>query len=86
MNIEHHQRNMIEDYYFLIENLSDEDKIKLIARISNSIVKQKQEKKIKAKARILKETYGSFRSSKTADEIIDEIHKSRYFANKNYQL
>jgi hypothetical protein len=34
----------------------------------------------------LKKTYGFFESSKTADEIIDEIHKSRYFTYKNLQM
>ena len=81
MNATCHHRNMIEVYYYLIENLSDEDKIELIARISNSILKQKADIKLKAKEKILKETYGSFQSSSTADEIIDEIYKSRYLSS-----
>ena len=36
INTEQHQNRMIENYFALIENLSDEDKIELIARISYS--------------------------------------------------
>ena len=85
-NIEQHQKGMVENYFDLIENLSDEDKIDLIARISNSIIERRQQKQGKTKVEILKKTYGCFESSKTADEIIDEIHDSRHFTDKNLQL
>lgn len=86
MNIEPQQKSMAENYFDLIENLSDEDKIELIARISNSIIEKRHQKGKQTKVEILKETYGCFESSKTADEIIDEIYSSRQFANKNLQL
>ena len=85
-NIEQHQKGMVENYFALIENLSDGDKIELIARISNSIIERRQQKHRRTKEEILKKTYGCFESSKTADEIIDEIYNSRHFANKNLQL
>lgn len=85
-NIEQHQKGRVENYFDLIENLSDEDKIELIARISNSIIEKRQQKQEQTKEEILKETYGCFESSKTADEIIDEIHNSRQFTDKNLQL
>jgi len=78
--------NMVEDYFFLIRNLSVVDKIELIARISNSILEsKKQEKEEQTKEEILTETYGCFESNKSADEIIDEIYRSRHFKEKNHQ-
>lgn len=85
-NVEFHQKDMVENYFALIENLSDDDKIELIARISNSIIEKRQQKQGETKEEILKKTYGCFESSKTADEIIDEIYNSRHFSDKNLQL
>jgi phenylpyruvate tautomerase PptA (4-oxalocrotonate tautomerase family) len=77
----------VEDYFSLIRNLPDEDKIELIAKISNSIVEKIKLKKEEAsKEEILAETYGCFESSKTADEIIEEIYNSRHFTGKNPDL
>lgn len=83
----HSGSNMVDSYFYLIQNLSEEDKIALIARISNSIIQDKRkDKKKRSKEQILAETYGCFESEKSADEIIEEIHKSRHFINKNHQL
>lgn len=82
-----YSKNMVEDFFFLIQNLPVIDKIKLIARISNSILESKsQEKEDQTKEEILTETYGCFESDKSAEEIIDEIYRSRHFKEKNHQL
>jgi hypothetical protein len=81
------QPRLVESYYYLIRNLTDDEKIELIARISNSMMQDRKKKKEeKTKEEILVETYGSFVSEKTADELIDEIYNSRHFVEKNYQL
>lgn len=82
-----YSKNMVENYFYLIQNLSLEDKIELIARISNSIlINKQQEKEEQTKEEILAETYGCFESEKSADEIIDEIYSSRHFIDKDHQL
>ncbi|UCH92672.1 MAG: hypothetical protein JSV88_20580 [Candidatus Aminicenantes bacterium] len=87
MNYTAQTNKSVEDYFSLIRNLPDEDKIELIARISNSIVeKRKLLKEEASKEEILAETYGCFESSKSADEIIDEIYSSRHFKDKNPDL
>jgi hypothetical protein len=88
---EHHMsgygEKILDSYIYLIRNWSDEDKIELIARISNSIIKRRKKvKKEKTKEEILAETYGSFISEKTADEIIADIHSSRHFREKPLSL
>jgi hypothetical protein len=73
---------MVESYFFLIRNLPDKEKLALIAKISNSIAHGKnapRKKREKTKAEILADTYGSFQSTQSADEIIEEIYKSRHF-------
>ncbi len=87
MNYTAQSNKRVEDYFSLIRNLPDEDKIELIARISNSIVEKIKLKKEEAsKEKILAETYGCFESSQTADEIIEEIYNSRHFTDKNPDL
>ena len=87
MNYTTQSNKRVEDYFSLIRNLPDEDKIELIAKISNSIVEKIKLKKEEAsKEEILAETYGCFESSKTADEIIEEIYNSRHFTDKNPDL
>lgn len=76
-----------EIYFNLTRNLPDEEKIELIAKISNSIIRDKKKKnKEQTREKILVETYGSFVSDKSADEIIDDIYRSRYFIDKDHRL
>ncbi|MCX6582216.1 MAG: hypothetical protein NT166_18755 [Candidatus Aminicenantes bacterium] len=88
-NVASRSKKMVESYFFLIRNLPDKDKLALIAKISNSIIHGKNTQKRKGektKAEILAETYGSFQSTQTADEIIEEIYNSRHFRDKNHRL
>lgn len=88
-NVTNRSKKMIESYFFLIQNLPEKDKLALISKISNSIVLEKKSHKKKGKktkAEILTETYGCFQSTKTADEIIEEIYNSRHFVDKNHRL
>ena len=87
LNINDYSLKLLESYLFLINNLSDQDKIKIIAKISDSLVnKNKHTKQAVDKKKKLKETYGSFISNKTADEIIEDIYYSRHFSDKNLSI
>ncbi len=48
-NMTDRSRKMVENYFFLIRNLPDKDKIALISKISNSIVQWQKKKKPKRK-------------------------------------
>lgn len=65
---------LIENYFGLLSGLGRENKIRLIARLSNSIIEDK-----KNKSEIVDTLFGSFISDKTDDELINEIKNSRHF-------
>jgi hypothetical protein len=70
------------DYFFgLLSNLNSDCKLELIARLSNSL-KTKPEKK----ETTLRELFGSFKSSQTAEEIIEDLRSSRNFKRKIEKL
>jgi hypothetical protein len=64
----------IDNYYGLLISLSREDKIKLIAKLSKSIVDEVSEKE-----NVVDKYFGAFLSDKSAEEIIKEILESRTF-------
>jgi hypothetical protein len=70
----------IGDYFLLLKNLSINEKLKLISKISDSI-SEKDEDEIR-----FYRSFGKFQSSKKADELIDFVYSSRHFNNKNIQL
>lgn len=65
---------MIDNYFGLMRGLSTEYKIKLIAKLSNSIVEE-----VTKKEHLVDKYYGAFKSEKSAEEIISEIRDSRTF-------
>ena len=66
---------MVDDYYGLLRNLSKETKIKLIAKLSNSII----EDNTSENENVVDNFFGAFKSNKNAEEIIKEIRESRTF-------
>jgi predicted metal-binding transcription factor (methanogenesis marker protein 9) len=66
---------MVDDYYGLLRNLSKETKIKLIAKLSNSII----EDNTSENENVVDNFFGAFKSNKSAEEIIKEIRESRTF-------
>lgn len=64
----------IDNYFGLISSLSRENKIKLIAKLSNSIVDEVSEKE-----NVVDKFFGAFKSDKSAEDIINEIRESRTF-------
>jgi len=59
---------MIENYYGLLRSLSKENKLKLIAKLSNSIIEEVVEDET-----LVNRFFGAFKSDKSAEEIIQEI-------------
>ena len=68
---------LIDNYFGLLSGLSRENKIKLIARLSNSIVDEVSEKED-----VVDRFFGAFKSDKSAEEIINDIRESRTFNRK----
>jgi len=65
---------LIDNYYGLLSSLSKENKIKLIAKLSNSINEEATENE-----NVVDKFFGAFKSEKSAEELIKEIRESRTF-------
>jgi hypothetical protein len=65
---------LMDNYFGLLSSLSRENKIWLIARLSNSIVDEAEEKD-----NVIDTFFGAFKSTKSAEEINKEIRDSRTF-------
>lgn len=73
-------RNLIADNYFgMIKNLSPDVKLELISRISDSL----REPSIQENDS-WKKLFGAYDSKQTAEEIIDDLEKSR-FTNRHIE-
>jgi len=68
---------LIDNFFNLISSLSRENKIKLIAKPSNSIVNESPKDE-----NTIEKFFGAFKSEKSAEEIINEIRESRKFDRK----
>ncbi|MDD3773303.1 MAG: hypothetical protein PHC38_11705 [Weeksellaceae bacterium] len=77
-------KRLVDTYYSMLKNLSQNNKLELIERLSNSIRTSKS-KEAKTKDS-LDSLYGSWESQKSADEIIKEIENSRNFNRKEIKL
>ncbi|WP_159469130.1 hypothetical protein [Dyadobacter sp. 3J3] len=74
--------NIIDSYYTLLKNLSPDNKLELIARLSKSMkTTKKKEKEITLDA-----LYGSWISDQTADEMVAELKEARNFSRKREEL
>jgi hypothetical protein len=61
-------------YFTLVRNLPAKEKLKLISKISNSIVEEKQDLEKK-----FLHTFGGLDIKESAEELIESIHTDRYF-------
>lgn len=68
---------IVDGYIGILDNLSVNDKLDLISKLSNSIKTDLQKKKS-----LFKESFGAFISDKSAEEQIEEIRSSRVFTRK----
>jgi len=65
----------VDNYFGLLRNLSKETKLKLIAKLSNSIIEDSASENVN----VVDNFFGTFKSDKSAEEIIKEIRESRTF-------
>ncbi len=73
-NMKTGKANIADNYWGMIKNLSVDVRLELISRISNSL---KSGKTIEGPDS-WKSLYGAFESEQSADEIINDLRKSRY--------
>jgi hypothetical protein len=73
--------NLVDSYYTLLKNLSPNNKLELIARLSNSMKTTKVKKDTS-----WEELFGSWELDQSADEFIDELKKDRNFSRKSIDL
>lgn len=74
--------NLVDSYYTLLKNLSPNNKLELIARLSKSMKTSKKAKKEVP----LSSLYGSWVSEQSADELVDELKKARNFNRQREEL
>jgi hypothetical protein len=73
--------NVIDNYFGLLKNLSIDNKLELISKLSNSMKSSKKEE-----SSSLSSLYGAFKSKKSADELIKDIRESRTFNRKREEF
>jgi len=71
---------IVEGYFGLLVNLSPSNKLDLIAKLTTSAKSD-----LKPKKSSLKKAFGAFETSKSAEEIIEEIQESRV-SNRQIEL
>lgn len=73
--------NLIDSYYMLLKNLSQDDKLELIGRLSKSMTSTK-----KAKDNSWKSLFGALILDQSADEFVEGLKKDRNFIRKSVDL
>ncbi len=74
-------QTVIESYLRLIEKLSEGTKLAIIAKINKSLAGKE-----KNNTTALYNSFGSWKSKKSAEQIIDELRSSRNFNRKIEKL
>ncbi len=72
---------LVDFYYTLLKNLSPDNKLELISRLSDSM---KNKKKVKDDS--WKALFGALILDQAADEFIDELKKDRNFTRKRAEI
>jgi hypothetical protein len=73
--------SMLDSYYRLLENLSPDNKLELISRLSRSMKTTK-----KTSDDSWKKLYGALLLDESADEFIDGLKRDRCFTRKSIDL
>jgi hypothetical protein len=71
----------IDSYFGMLKNLSQDNKLELIARLSDSMKKNKKPSK-----RSVTELFGALKTKQSAEVLIAEIKTSRNFKRKRASL
>lgn len=74
--------NTIDYYYSLLRNLSSNDKLDLIARLSNSMKTNKEQKEDKS----WKSLFGVLDLDESAEEFVQRLENERNFNRKQIDL
>ncbi|MCB0511510.1 MAG: hypothetical protein R2760_10875 [Chitinophagales bacterium] len=74
--------NLVDSYFTLLKNLSPNNKLELISRLSKSLKTTTKKKN----DNFLDELYGSWVSVQSADELVEELKKARNFSSKREEL
>ena len=77
MTSEEINTTILDGYIGLLENLSPDNKLDLISKLTASVKTDLGNKKS-----TFKKSFGAFVSEKTAEEIIEEIRNSRMFTRE----
>lgn len=77
MNASNNSTTLIDGYLQMLDNLSPDNKLDLISKLTESVKADITNKKSS-----FKKAFGAFESDKTAEEIIDEIRNSRNFTRE----
>ncbi|MBN8858010.1 MAG: hypothetical protein J0H29_06460 [Sphingobacteriales bacterium] len=73
--------NLVDSYYVLLRNLSPDNKLELIARLSKSMKTTK-----KAKDNSWKSLFGALILDQSADDFVAELKRDRKFSRKSIDL
>lgn len=73
----------IDTYWDMLKDLSTDIKLKLIARLSNSIVENKVEED--SNELLADRFYGVWKDDKSAEELINEIRNSRVLGTRHLE-
>jgi len=75
------EKNIIETYSNLIDNLSSIGKMELLEKLTKSLKKEK-----KSKEADFFDSFGQFSDEKSAEEIVLKIKESRKFREKDLKF
>ncbi len=75
------EKNIVEAYAKLLDNLSSIGKIELLEKLAKSLKKEN-----KSKEKDFFKSFGAFPSEKSADTIVKEIKESRKFRERDIKL
>ncbi|MFN7748278.1 MAG: hypothetical protein ACK5OO_05010 [Cyclobacteriaceae bacterium] len=73
--------DLIDSYLELLRSLSPDNRLNLISKLSNSLKRPK-----KSSDKMLSDLFGAFKTKKSADEMIAELKRSRYFDRNTERL
>ncbi len=81
MDTTERNKKLIESYYELLRNLSPDNKLELIERLTQSLKID-----VNKDSGSLQKAFGAYRSDKNADQLIKEIRESRNFNREIEEL
>ena len=81
MNTADINTNLVDSYFSLLKNLSSDNKLELISRLSTSM---KTNKKVKDES--WKSLFGALELNQPADEFVEDLKRERVFRRKSVDL